>query len=151
MRYIINVIAIFVVVVIISLAIYFKNNTTTYPFQAHVQKFFKETGKLLTAKKQNIKMDVSPARRKKVTLIDKEESLRQYVPWVFGEFSDSDWRGFWGLIYDPIYDEKSKYGQKRYRTKEEIESYLIEHYSNPFSSFGGTQWHDFWSIIGVNL
>lgn len=151
MRYIINVIAIFVVAIIILLLVHFKNNATTYPFQGNVQKFLKEVSQLITTKKKNISMDVSPSRRKRVTFIDKEETLRQYIPSVFGEFSDSDWKGFWGLIYDPIYDEKSKYGQKRYRTKEEIESYLIENYSDPFSSFGGTQWHDFWSIIGVNL
>ncbi|MFA6280938.1 MAG: hypothetical protein WCY05_00350 [Candidatus Omnitrophota bacterium] len=151
MRYIINVIAILVVVVVISLVIYFKNNATTYPFQGNVQKFLKETSKLITTKKKNIGMDLSPSRKKRVTYIEKESILRQYIPWVFGDFTASDWRHFWGLIYDPIADSKSKYGQKRYRTKDEIEGYLIEHYSNPFSNFGQTQWHDFWNIVGVNI
>ena len=151
MRYIINVIAILVVAVVVSLVIYFKNNTTTYPFQGNVQRFLKETSKLITTKKKNISMDVAPSRKKKVTFIEKESILRQYIPWVFGEFSNADWQGFWGLIYDPIYDKDSKYGQKRYRTKDEIEGYLIERYSNPFSNFSSSQWHDFWNIVGVNL
>jgi len=151
MRYIINVIAILVVAIIVSLVIYFKNNTTSYPFQKNVQRFLKETSQLITTKKKNINMDLAPSRKKKVTFIDKESTLRQYIPWVFGEFTASDWQRFWGLIYDPIYDTSSKYGQKRYRTKDEIEGYLIEHYSNPFSNFGASQWHDFWSIIGINI
>jgi hypothetical protein len=151
MRYIINVIAILVVAIIVSLVIHFKNNATSYPFQGNVKKFLKEVSQLITTKKKNIKMDIAPSRKKKVTFIDKESILRQYIPWVFGEFNDSDWKRFWGLIYDPVSDTSSKYGQKRYHTRDEIEGYLIENYSNPFSNFSQTQWQDFWNIIGVNL
>ncbi len=151
MRYIINVIAILVVAAIVSLAVYFKNNSTIYPFQGDVHKFLKEVSQFMTATKRNINMSIAPTRRKKITFIDKESILRQYIPWVFGEFTDGDWKNFWGLIYNPISDPKSKYGQKRYRAKEEIEGYLIENYSNPFSYFNKSQWQDFWNIVGADI
>ncbi|MCK9615114.1 MAG: hypothetical protein M0R48_06390 [Candidatus Omnitrophica bacterium] len=150
MKYVVNVIAIFVVVIIVVLAVTFRNNTDRLPFQYEIKKFFNEFSQMIKTRTANVKMELAPSRRKKTTFIDKEEQLRQFIPDVFGKFSESDWRNFWSFIYDPVYDKKSKYGGKRYRTKEEIESFLRNRFSI-FNYLDIGHWHYFWSIVDVKF
>lgn len=150
MRYVINIAAICIVVIVIVMAINLKNNASQLPFHNEIKRFFKEFSAMIEAKTHNIGLDVSPSRRKNITFIEQEEKLRQFVPWVFGEFKDSDWKKFWAYIYDPVYDKKSKYGRKRYRTAEEIRDYLCRRYP-VFESFDAGHWSYFWSIIDVDF
>lgn len=150
MKYVINIIAIFVVVIIVIFAVNLRNNSDKLPFQYEIKKFFGEFSKMIKTRAENISMEVNPSRKKKTTFIDKEESLKQFIPDVFGEFSDSDWTHFWSFIYDPIYDKKSKYGKKRYRTKEEIESFLRDRFPI-FNQFNAGHWQYFWSVVDVKF
>lgn len=150
MKYVVNVIAIFVIVIIVVFAVTFRNNTDKLPFQYEIKKFFDEFSKMINTRTANIKLELKPSRRKKTTFIDREERLKQFIPDVFGKFSENDWRNFWSFIYDPIYDKKSKYGGKRYRAKEEIETFLRDHFPM-FNYLDVGHWHYFWSIIDVKF
>jgi len=150
MKYVINVIAIFVVVIIIVVAVNFRNNSDGLPFQYEVKKFFDEFSKMINTRAANIKLEWKPSRRKKTTFIDREERLKQFIPDVFGKFSDSDWRSFWSFIYDPVYDKKSKYGGRRYRTKEEIENFLRDRFPT-FGYLDAGHWQYFWSVVDVKF
>ncbi len=150
MKYVVNIIAICALFIAIIIAVILKNNSSGLPFHNEVDKFFREVSQMMKARAYNIKMDISPSRKKNLTFIDKEENLKQFIPWVFGEFTASDWKSFWAVIYDPVYDAKSKYGRKRYRTKEEIKNILCERYP-VFDSFDAGHWHYFWSVVDVKF
>ncbi|MFA5007712.1 MAG: hypothetical protein WC546_00615, partial [Candidatus Omnitrophota bacterium] len=138
------------VVIIVVLAVILKNNADKLPFQYEIKKFFAEISQVVKARSDNLKMELAPSRRKKTTFIDREENLRQFIPQVFANFTDSDWRHFWSFIYDPIYDKKSKYGKKRYRTKEEIEGFLLYRFPE-FKYLDSGHWNYFWSVVGVEF
>jgi hypothetical protein len=150
MKYLVNVIAIFVVVIIVILAVNLRNNTDKLPFQYEIKKFFSEFSRMMETRSANFKLELYPSRRKKITFIDREERLKQFIPELFGKFSESDWRNFWSFIYDPVYDKKSKYGRKRYRTKEEIERFLLDRFPI-FGYFDSGHWTYFWSVIDVKF
>lgn len=150
MKYVVNVIAIFVVVIIVVLAVTLRNNTDKLPFQYEIKKFFNEFSKMIETRTANIKMELKPSRRKKTTFIDREERLKQFIPDTFGKFSESDWRNFWSFIYDPVYDKKSRYGGKRYHSKEEIESFLRDRFPI-FNQLDAGHWQYFWGIVDVKF
>jgi hypothetical protein len=150
MKYAVNVIAIFVVVIIVIFAVNLRNNTDKLPFQYEIKKFFNEFSQMIKTRTANIGMEISPSRRKKTTFIDKEGQLRQFIPDVFGKFSESDWRNFWSFIYDPVYDKKSKYGKKKYRSKEEIEGFLRDRFPM-FNYLDAGHWNYFWSVVDVKF
>ncbi|MCK9574091.1 MAG: hypothetical protein M0R20_06860 [Candidatus Omnitrophica bacterium] len=150
MKYAVNIIAIFVVVIIVIFAVNLRNNTDKLPFQYEIKKFFNEFSQMIKTRTANIGMEVSPSRRKKTTFIDKEAQLRQFIPDVFGKFSESDWRNFWSFIYDPVYDKKSKYGRKRYRSKEEIEGFLRDRFPM-FNYLDSGHWNYFWNVVDVKF
>ncbi|MDD4954627.1 MAG: hypothetical protein PHP17_01110 [Candidatus Omnitrophica bacterium] len=150
MKYLVNIIAIVVVVIIVVVAVNYRNNTDKLPFQYEIKKFFDEFSVMIKTRSENVKLEINPSRKKRTTFIDKEESLKQFIPDVFGKFTDSDWKHFWSFVYDPIYDKKSKYGKKRFRTKEEIETFLRDRFPI-FNYFDAGHWNYFWSLIGVNF
>jgi hypothetical protein len=150
MKYVVNVIAILVVVIIVVLAVNLRNNTDKLPFQYEIKKFFNEFSKMIETRTANIKMELKPSRRKKTTFIDREERLKQFIPDIFGKFSENDWRNFWSFIYDPVYDKKSRYGGKRYHSKEEIETLLRDRFPI-FNQLDAGHWQYFWGIIDVRF
>jgi len=150
MKYVVNVVAIFVLVIIVFFVVNLRNNADNLPFQYEVKKFFGEFSKMINTRTSNIKMEWKPSRRKKTTFIDREERLKQFIPDVFAGFSESDWSNFWSFIYDPVYDKKSKYGGKRYHSKEEIEGFLRDRFPM-FNSLDAGHWNYFWSIVDVKF
>ncbi|MDP2941251.1 MAG: hypothetical protein Q8N85_03235 [Candidatus Omnitrophota bacterium] len=90
-------------------------------------------------------------RRRPLSLLVKETELALYVGEPFKDFSDEDWRKFWGLIYD-IYpkDEPEKAGlpyRFRQLNQEEISAALIENYPQEFYLFQDEQWKMFFGIL----
>ncbi len=97
--------------------------------------------------KHNLSFTVSPERKRPLSFATREAKLANFIPSVFGQFSPAQWEEFWNLVFEPIEVKEGRYMKKRYRTKEEIESYLKYNYSNPFSRFGKMHWDYFWSIV----
>jgi hypothetical protein len=149
MKYIVNIIAIALVIVLVFLAIYLKNSGN-YPLNEQIRNFSKYFSQFINVVKHNVGMEISPLRKQNLTYIEREASLREYLPTVFGQFSDRDWQNFWALIYEPIQKKQGKFKVKTYRTKDEIEDYLREHYPNSFGYFQANHWFNFWSIARVN-
>ncbi len=147
MKYIVNIIAIIIVALLIWGVIQVKERNTRYPFQDHIEGFFDQVKRFVGIKKQNIGMEISPSRRPPLTFIQKEQTLKLFAPNLFESFSPQDWQKFWAILYEPIEEKKGKFSVKRYRTEEEIKSYLIEEYPNPFSYFKPVHWGYFWEIV----
>ena len=150
MQYLVNGIAVLIVALIVFWAIQFTNTPLHSDLMYSIRHAFSGVGKFLETKKANIELETSPTRVAPVTFIAKESRLRTFLPTVFGNFESDDWGQFWALIYTPV-EEKGGFGAKRYRTKEEIESYLRNRYNDPFSYFKDEHWQSFWKIIDVNL
>lgn len=147
MKYIVNVIAIVVLVAGVFAAIKFKDSDTFYYFQKKMERLGDEAGEFMAARKHAVEMEMSPERKRPITFIEKEEKLRMFVPSVFEGFSDQAWQDFWDYIYVPINDTSGKYTTKRQRTKEEIKSLLLSKYPKYFSRFRPDHWHYFWEIV----
>ena len=97
--------------------------------------------------KHNLSFTFAPERKRPLSSLAEEAKLSHLAQNVFGQFDPSQWGDFWDLIYDPIEEEQGGSMVKRYRTQEEIESYLKYTYSKPFSYFKKEHWDYFWSII----
>jgi hypothetical protein len=147
MKYIVNIIAICLLAAGIFAAVKFRDSDTFYFLQKKAERVKKSAGEFMQAKKQVMEMEMSPTRKRPITFIEKEEKLRMFVPNVFEGFSEKAWEGFWDYIYLPIDDTSGKYLTKRHRTKEEIQSFLANKYSDPFSRFRSDHWHYFWEIV----
>jgi len=149
MKYLFNIIAVFLVFLVVLGAIKFKDSDTYYGWRNKVLEFFQDSADFIKDRKENIALESSPKRKAPVTFIEQEEILKAYVPDVFGNFSQKQWVSFWNLIYKPVATSKSFFAKKRFRTQEEVERILINSYPDPFSYFQVTHWHDFWDIAGV--
>jgi hypothetical protein len=149
MKYIVNIVAIIGIFVLVIFAINFKNSSGELPFSANFRSFSREVSKFLKIQHQNIMMGLKPPRKAKLTYIDKESMLREYVPDVFGKFSDTEWNRFWSVIYKPIEVRQGRYTVKRQRTREEIQKYLTDYYPNPFGMFSENNWDDFWGMLNI--
>lgn len=150
MKYFINIIAIIVVVLLVLGAIQFKSSDTYYYLKSRVEYFFQRAKNYVEVKKHNIGMETAPKRKAPLTFIVQEETLRRYIPHVFGKFDQQEWNEFWGLIYEPIKEKQGFFKVKRYRSKSEIESYLKNHYPDPFTRFRESNWYDFWNIANIS-
>jgi hypothetical protein len=97
--------------------------------------------------KHNLSFSVNPERKAPLSFAGREGKLIHLAEKVFGQFDSSQWKEFWDLIFEPIEEERDGSKAKRYRTKEEIESYLKYNYSNPFSYFREQHWEYFWGVV----
>ncbi|MDP2923698.1 MAG: hypothetical protein Q8O30_08285 [Candidatus Omnitrophota bacterium] len=147
MRYVVNIIALFLVGLLVFAVIKFKEDSNSYPFEERIKKISKSVSKFIKAEKRNIDTSLTPPRRMPLTAIEREEAMRQYVPYVFGSFSDKDWKNFWALIYEPIDAKEGGFSVKRFRTKDEVERILADRYSDPFGYFQENHWFDFWQYV----
>ncbi len=146
MRFFKSLIGLTIVLFLIIGAVKFKNSSL-YEISrqnfSNLIEFLKIKLKIL---KYNISEDISPSRKAPLTFLKKEEKLKLFLPDVFGSFSPQDWREFWDLIYGRKKVGEGLIKQKVYRTKEEIEDYLIYNYPI-FSRFQPQHWDYFWSIV----
>jgi len=90
-------------------------------------------------------------RSRPLSTLEREEKLKQFLPNVFGDFSEDDWNDFWKLIYGTFPEQNSanKLLPKKYRqlTLEEIEERLIDYYPDNFGRLGPEHWDYFWRGI----
>jgi hypothetical protein len=147
LKYFVNIIAIIIVILLIWGIVQIKEKDKPYPFKGRIERFFDQVKQFVKIKKHNINMETSPPRRRPLTFIKKEETLRLFAPDPFEEFGPDDWRFFWDIFYEPIKEKQGKFMVKRYRTEEEIKIYLTEEYPNPFSYFKPVHWSYFWEIV----
>ncbi|UCC95421.1 MAG: hypothetical protein JSW40_01395 [Candidatus Omnitrophota bacterium] len=144
MKYIVNIVAILLVVILVFAVIEFKDSSSYYALQKNFQRLLQPIQQFFKVKKHNISMEVSPERQPPLTFIEQEANLREFVPDVFGKFDERDWQQFWSLIYLPTTEKQGLLAVKRYRTKEEIEDYLRDRYPRPLSYFRGSDWDELW-------
>jgi hypothetical protein len=99
----------------------------------------------------NLTSEFSLQRSRPLSTLEKEEQLKQFLPDLFGAFSESDWDGFWKLFYGkfPEKSSKNKFLPKKYRhlTPGEIERKLIDYYPDSFGRFAAAHWDYFWNGI----
>ena len=90
-------------------------------------------------------LSAPPRRQDQTKRMQQEDSLRQLAS-VFKEFSSRDWGKFWELLYK---DKKrqSILEMKRWRTKGEIERFMVRKFEDPFAMFTPEHWAYFWGII----
>jgi len=90
-------------------------------------------------------------RRRPFSLTQKETELKLYIGQPFKDFSYSDWREFWNLVYGSFPKEPpEKEGlppRMRQLTQDEIAFELMSRYSQPFAYFGTNQWQSFFGIL----
>ncbi len=103
--------------------------------------------RFLNIQKENLLLEVSPPRCKKLTMIETESWLRQFSPEPFMDFNDNDWDEFWKIFYAPVETKEDKFIRRRMRTKEEIEVALMERYPQPFRYLDDNYWKIFWDHI----
>jgi hypothetical protein len=147
--YISNFIALIVIASLVFGAIQFKKTDAYQVFNNQVRKLFQPIGDFFRTRKENIAIEVAPSRKAPFTFIEQEETLRIYIPEIFSKFSPRDWKHFWALIYEPVKEKKGLFAKKRYRSKQEVEEYLIKRFPSPFSYFKPVHWQEFWTIAKV--
>jgi len=145
MKYAINVIVILLIAFGVWSLIKFKSSDSYDSFKEKVDKTLGKTGDFIKAKKESISVELKPERERPLTFIGREATLKQFKPVIFDQFEIHDWRKFWNVIYEPVRD-KSEFGKKYFRTKDEIASYFISEYEH-FSYFSEGDWSRFWQIV----
>lgn len=150
MRYIVNAIAIILVIAIVIGVIQYRKNSSTYPFEDSFKKAYKNFGKALQAKEEEIIVSFSPERKWPLTFITKETALRELVPEVFSTFSEQDWGYFWGIIYNPNIIRKGTKEVKVYHSREEVESILRDRYSEHLGYYTDDKWFALWKAAGID-
>ncbi|MFH1772161.1 MAG: hypothetical protein ABH872_05020 [Candidatus Omnitrophota bacterium] len=149
-KYLINIIALIVLAGLIVGILQFKDSSAFDSLMQKSEKFTRHIKGFINAQKHNIEMDTSKRRKRPLTLIEKEESLRAYIPDVFGKFNDSEWKEFWSAIYEPVKTKQGVFSIKRRSTRDEVESYLRNRYPNPFSYFKKNHWDEMWIMIDIS-
>jgi flavodoxin len=147
MRYIINIIAILIVGLLVFATIKFKQSSNSYPFEERLKKIGKVISKFMNVQKRNFDASTRPPRKAPLTSIDREEAMRQYVPYLFGNFTNKDWKDFWAIIYQPIDVKEGGLTVKHFRTRDEVQRVLADKYPDPFGYFQENHWYDFWKYI----
>lgn len=149
MKYLLNLVALGVLVLIVLGLMKFKDSDTYYSWQHRAADITESATDFIKVRKHNIAIETSSQRKRPLTFIEQESMLESYMPDVFGRFNPRQWANFWSLIYDPISVGTGPFAKKDYRTKEQVEEILRGRYPNAFNFFQETHWHDFWSIARV--
>ena len=146
-RYIVNLVAIGLIVALIFGAINFKNTGKDKFLKKKLNKPLGFVKEAIAVTKHNLTFEFSQKRNKSITLVWQESNLINFSPNLFGNFNRADWDEFWAVIYDPIKEKKGFFKVKRYRTKEEIRDYLIRLYGDALSFNHYSDWQYFWKIV----
>ncbi|MBD3246888.1 MAG: hypothetical protein GF333_07780 [Candidatus Omnitrophica bacterium] len=147
MKYVLNLVALAVIGLVIFGVMRFKKSDAYYTYRQKLDDITSEGSEYLEVKKHNIKMDYGPGRDRPITFVKRETLLREYLPMVFGHFSDEEWKNFWEIVYKPVPKKKGDYRVKQYRSHSEIESILRRAYPNPFTYLKPEHWKVFWKIV----
>lgn len=95
--------------------------------------------------------DAQTARRRPLSLAERETELKLYIGEPFKDFTPADWNEFWNLIYGRFSkenpDRQSLPKKMRQLTLDEIAYELMYRYPQPFAYFTESHWKIFFSII----
>ena len=150
MKYITNFIAIGVVALLVYGAIKFKQSDAYFAMRWHVASFFQKTKNFVEIKKQNIREEIKPSRKRPLTFIQIQGELENWMPEVFqNQFTDSDWEMMWNLIYVPDKVNDGGFEVYRYKTRGEVQSILRYEHTN-LSYLKDNDWWELWSIAKVS-
>lgn len=137
-----------ILVVFILGVIQFKNSPDYDFFYQRIYNFFFQIRKNLEVIFENIKTISFPPRRPPYSFLEIQAKLEDFLPDIFADFSEEEWKEFWDLIYGTVEEDVGVWlKKKRYRSIKEIEDYLKLHYSYPFMYFRKTHWDLFWKIV----
>jgi len=82
---------------------------------------------------------------------DMESELKLSVQAPFADFTESDWKGFWNIIYGAFPKDAPKEPglpqRLRQLTQDEIPEELLKRYPERFSDFKEEDWGNLFSII----
>lgn len=147
MKYLINIIAIILIVVLSLFIINLPNTSFGKNIRYGLEKYVVEpVKKFFRISQHNIEVVSNPPRKRPLSTIQREALLEQYLPNVFGKFSRQDWDKFWDLIYEPVDVKQGEYVIKHYLTEDEIKNILIDNFLI-FSFFKDKEWRIFFDII----
>jgi hypothetical protein len=149
MRYLGNLIAIIVVVLLVFGAIKFKQSAAYDSFRFQLNEISRFIQNFISVRKHNITMEIKPSRKTPLTFIQIESELAVWMPQVFEKFTEADWDYFWKLIYEPIKIKKGRFTVKGYRTREEVESILRYKYYD-LSFLNDATWSELWGVAKVS-
>lgn len=141
-----SLVGLVVIILLVAGVWYFKNSPYYEVAFKNFSSFVEFIGNKLAIVKNNLIEEVMPSRRPPPFFSRQEEQLKAFLPDVFESFSPEDWRKFWDIIYSRKEVGRGLIKQKTYRSREEIEDYLIYNYPI-FSNFRPEHWEYFWSII----
>jgi len=147
MRILKNLIGIAILSLLVIGIVNFNSEIKPAIMNSQVGDFIRLVQKRIDVFKHNLSFTVSPQRRRPFDLLAKESRLIHMAPNTFGQYGPSDWGEFWNVVYQPLKEKEGSFMVKRYRTKGEIESWLVSKHSKPFSKFTEKHWKYFWDII----
>jgi len=145
-KYVLNIIAIVLLIWGIRAAIQFKGSGEYQSFRYRISRMFDPITRRIQAMRHNIKIDRGEERRRPTTFIARESKLKVFLPDVFGEYDEKEWKEFWDFIYEPTTEMQGGISTKRYRTEEEIKEFLYRK-DRIFNYFQDQHWNYFWSLI----
>ncbi|MCD6539344.1 MAG: hypothetical protein J7K37_01375 [Candidatus Omnitrophica bacterium] len=142
-----SLIAIAIVISLVAFTVKFKHSSLYGIVSQNISNLVEFLKVKFNIIKYNVSEDINPSRRASLlTFIKKQEQLKLFLPDIFENFTSQDWKRFWSIIYGRKGVGGGLIKQKVYRSKEEIEDYLIYNYPI-FSRFQKQNWDYFWSIV----
>ena len=149
MKYIQNILAIFVVGFLAFGAFKFKNSQTYDNLKWRIKNAGEGAKEFIAIKKFNVKMQTSPPRQRPLTLIDKESELESWMPELFQPFTEADWKLFWDLIYKPVETKIKGHTSYLYRSPQEVQDVICQIHPK-FSFLSPQDWSEIWGITEVS-
>jgi hypothetical protein len=119
-------------------------------YQAPIKEFWKFNLQRITIPVDDFLSSGDLERNPPMSILQKETELKMYIGRPFKDFSHSQWRDFWKLIYGTFpLEEVGKGLPKRQRqlTQEEIKEQLASVYPQPFAYFEEEQWKVFFGLL----
>ncbi|MFA7676876.1 MAG: hypothetical protein WCY34_01765 [Candidatus Omnitrophota bacterium] len=149
MKYLSNLIAIVIIVGLVYAVVQFKQSDTYYNLRSKTDSFFRRADTFVKVRKNNISMEMAPSRKRHISMLEVQANLENWMPQVFGAFSDGDWQQLWDFIYQPISEKQGGFTIKRYHTRQEVESYLKNEYPD-LSLLRENDWAEVWGIAKIS-
>lgn len=141
-----GLIGILVLAAMVLGAIYYKKTDSYDSFAQHAEHETYDFNTKIKIIKYNMKTFTQPPRAMDGALkLKMEQDLKMFIP-PFKEFRHSQWKRFWEYIMKPK-DNKDIFAMRRWRTKNEMESFFKRKFPDPFSRFSPKHWEQFWGVL----
>ena len=95
MKYLINIVALVLLVGVILWVVKFKDSDTYYVWQKKGEKVGEYAGGFLEARKESIRVDMGSGRQRPITFVEQEGALSMWMPDIFGSFTKDSWDNFY--------------------------------------------------------